>query len=157
MSNTNNLPSPAVRFNSFFPCAKEKLGSRARTLAVLLISALLTSCVSSPAAQAPDAAPTPIAATSPAVASSASASIDFAHPDRRCKVDADCAVKDVGNCCGAYPMCVNKGAAVDAKAVKAQCAREGRMGMCHVMAVSGCSCVQGQCEVANTARLPGTH
>lgn len=27
--------------------------------------------------------------------------------DRSCRSDADCTVKNVGNCCGAYPACVN--------------------------------------------------
>ncbi|MBS0213313.1 MAG: hypothetical protein JSR26_09085 [Proteobacteria bacterium] len=103
--------------------------------------------------------PVPTSAASPAITatSNVSTTTDFEHPDRSCKTDSDCQVKNVGNCCGAFPMCVNKDAAVDPKAVKAQCAAEHRMGMCHVIAVHGCSCVQGQCAVANTARLPRTH
>ncbi|HEY2346989.1 MAG TPA: hypothetical protein VGH80_14110 [Xanthomonadaceae bacterium] len=112
----------------------------------LLVVLGLAACASRSAAQTPASAPT--AAASPAAAP------DFEHPDRSCKVDADCQVKDVGNCCGTYPMCVNKDAAVDPKAVKAQCAREHRFGMCHVMAVGGCSCVQGQCSDINAAQMP---
>ncbi|HTA65744.1 MAG TPA: hypothetical protein VK753_09575 [Xanthomonadaceae bacterium] len=93
-------------------------------------------------------AQTPIASTP------APPAFDPAHPDRSCKVDADCQVKDVGNCCGRYPECVNKDAPVDPKAIRAQCASEHRIGMCHVMAVGGCSCVRGQCSDINVAQMP---
>jgi hypothetical protein len=65
---------------------------------------------------------------------------------RSCKVDSDCAVKDVGNCCGAYPMCVSKNAKTDPAAVRAQCAKDGMAAVCGFQDVSGCQCVKGQCE-----------
>ncbi|MBS0463889.1 MAG: hypothetical protein JSS03_02760 [Proteobacteria bacterium] len=140
-----------------------------RLLLATLACALLAACVPSPAARttpqaaAPATAPTasatpstaPTAHPPPTVADPVAGLPDYAHPDRRCTVDADCQVKNVGNCCGAFPMCVNKDAPVDAQAVKAQCAREHRFGMCHVVAVRGCSCVHGQCEDANAAPLSG--
>jgi hypothetical protein len=90
----------------------------------------------------------PPPASAPA-STDASASYDFSHPDRSCKVDADCAVKDVGNCCGKHPECVNKDAPTDPAKVKAQCAAEHRAGMCNVRAIGGCSCVQGKCSDLN--------
>lgn len=71
---------------------------------------------------------------------------DPTAPSRACRTDADCAVKDVGNCCGTYPMCVHKDAPVDPKAVQAQCARQGMSSVCGFREVRGCSCVQGQCQ-----------
>src|SRR3546814_9729547 len=47
-----------------------------------------------------------------------------------CKADSDCAVKNVGNCCGAMPACVNKDSPVDPAAVQSQCAKDGRVGVC---------------------------
>lgn len=66
--------------------------------------------------------------------------------NRSCKTSADCAVKDVGNCCGYYPRCVNVNAAVDPQAVQAQCARSGMASVCGFKPVESCECVQGECQ-----------
>lgn len=66
--------------------------------------------------------------------------------DARCKVDADCTVKNVGNCCGYFPACVHEDAAVDPEAVKARCAKEGRMSTCGFREISECRCNAGTCE-----------
>ena len=65
--------------------------------------------------------------------------------DYHCTSDADCAVKDIGNCCGTYPACVNKDSPTDPAAVQAQCAKQGRMSACGFRPVDACSCTQGQC------------
>jgi hypothetical protein len=70
---------------------------------------------------------------------------DPASPDRSCRSDADCAVKNVGNCCGDYPACVNKDSPVDPEAVKAQCAQQGTMSACGFAGIAGCRCVEGSC------------
>ncbi|MCC8539257.1 hypothetical protein ACDH70_07745 [Xanthomonas axonopodis pv. poinsettiicola] len=62
-----------------------------------------------------------------------------------CKVDADCAVKNVGNCCGAYPACVNVNSPTDPKGVMAQCQSSGMMNVCGFREISACQCVSGQC------------
>src|SRR5688500_17951353 len=49
---------------------------------------------------------------------------------RTCKVDSDCVVKDVGNCCGYYPACLNKASPTDPAGVKAQCAKDGMASVC---------------------------
>ncbi|WP_462115242.1 hypothetical protein [Lysobacter xanthus] len=69
-----------------------------------------------------------------------------AAPSRACRTDADCAIKDVGNCCGSAPACVNVKAPVDPAAVKAQCAKQGRASICGFKPIESCSCVAGQCE-----------
>ncbi len=38
-----------------------------------------------------------------------------------CETDSDCAVKNVGNCCGYYPACVNKFFVPDLEAVQKEC------------------------------------
>lgn len=65
--------------------------------------------------------------------------------DRSCKADADCAVKDVGNCCGYYPACVNRDSPTFPAQVKAQCEAEGRMSICGFKEIAGCTCVEGRC------------
>lgn len=67
-------------------------------------------------------------------------------PSRSCKTDSDCAVKDVGSCCGYFPMCVNKDANTDPAAVRAQCEKDGTSSICGFREVSGCQCVENRCE-----------
>lgn len=97
----------------------------------------VTTPVTAPVAT-PPAATSPVAEVAPGFNPSA--------PNRSCKTDSDCVVKDVGNCCGAYPMCVNKDAKTDPAAVRAQCAKDGMASVCGFQEVSGCQCVKGQCE-----------
>ena len=69
--------------------------------------------------------------------------------DTRCTRDADCTIKNVGNCCGYYPACVNVDSPTDPAAVQAQCAREGRMSVCGFPSISACQCVAGACQGDN--------
>ncbi len=71
---------------------------------------------------------------------------DPSNPDRSCRTDADCAVKNVGSCCGYFPLCVNKNAKTDPAAVRAQCEKDGISSICGFQEVKGCQCVQGRCE-----------
>ena len=66
--------------------------------------------------------------------------------DRSCSTDADCTVKNVGNCCGYYPACVNVDSPTDPEGVRAKCAAEGRAGVCGFPEIAGCQCVQGTCQ-----------
>ncbi|HEY5972392.1 MAG TPA: hypothetical protein VIT22_10585 [Pseudoxanthomonas sp.] len=74
--------------------------------------------------------------------------------DSSCKTSADCAIKDVGNCCGAMPACVNKDSPTDPAAVKAQCQAKGMMGICGFKEISGCRCVNGSCEADAPEGMP---
>ena len=146
---------------------------RSAILAGMLTAALLAGCAASPPevpapdattkTEAPSAAavapaapaaqpPAPVASEPAPAAKSEDRVADRAPdfdpntPNRKCKVDADCAVKDVGNCCGRFPMCVNKDAKTDPAAVQAQCAKDGMASICGFEEVSACQCVQGQCQ-----------
>lgn len=66
--------------------------------------------------------------------------------DRSCRSDADCTVKNVGNCCGVYPACVNITSPTDPAGVQARCQAQGMMGVCGFTEIQGCSCLQGQCR-----------
>ena len=68
--------------------------------------------------------------------------------DRSCRSDADCTVKNVGNCCGAYPACVNVTSPIDPAGVQARCQAQGMMGVCGFTEIQGCRCLQGQCQAA---------
>lgn len=144
-----------------------------RSLAALLVALSLTACSApAPAPETPPAAtsaPAPAASTTPAPAPQppkaapapdVPAPVEHAgnanpmSPDRTCKTDADCAVKDVGSCCGTFPLCVNKDAKVDPAAVRAQCAKDGMASICGFQPVSGCTCTKGRCEnVAGGAQV----
>jgi hypothetical protein len=69
--------------------------------------------------------------------------------DYSCHVDADCAVKDVGNCCGRYDACVNRDSPTFPEQVKADCTRQGMAGVCGFPVIEGCACVEGRCSAAD--------
>lgn len=71
-----------------------------------------------------------------------------AEPDRRCSTDADCAVKNVGNCCGYFPACVNAQAETFPEQVKAACEAQGLSSICGFQDITACACVEGRCEAA---------
>lgn len=66
--------------------------------------------------------------------------------DYRCQADSDCAVKNIGNCCGYYPACVNQHSATYPQQVRADCARDGKMAVCGFREIAACSCNEGRCE-----------
>lgn len=70
------------------------------------------------------------------------------EPDRSCRVDADCAVKDVGNCCGYFPACVNVQADTFPERVMAACEAQGLSSICGFQDITACACVEGRCEAA---------
>jgi hypothetical protein len=96
-----------------------------------------------------DAAPQPARARAPEPAPKERQAEPARTPvklDFSCRTDGDCAVKNVGNCCGAKPACVNANSPTDPEGVKAECARKGMMSMCGFKPVEGCQCVQGMCK-----------
>jgi len=83
-----------------------------------------------------------------APAESAKSAAAIAEPDRSCQVDADCAVKNIGNCCGYYPACVNAQAETFPERVKAACEAQGISSVCGFEDISACACIEGQCTSA---------
>ncbi len=65
---------------------------------------------------------------------------------RRCETDADCVVKNVGNCCGFYPQCVHREVQPSPATVKAICEREQRQSICGFEEPAGCQCVSNKCQ-----------
>ncbi len=69
----------------------------------------------------------------------------FPPVDVSCQRAADCVIKDVGNCCGYYPRCVNAAFPADPAGVQRICAEQGLVSACGFPAITGCDCVQGAC------------
>ncbi|HEY5849502.1 MAG TPA: hypothetical protein VIT62_01855 [Lysobacter sp.] len=122
-----------------------------------LLLSVLCACAAPPAAAPAEATPAsaPVAVTPavPAQAPPAAAPAQQSVPvpaamkiDRSCRSDNDCAIKDVGNCCGAMPACVNANSPTDPAGVQAACAKSGRMGVCGFKSIESCQCLQGQCK-----------
>ena len=75
--------------------------------------------------------------------------------DYSCRADSDCSVKNVGSCCGTYTACVNKDSPADPDAVRAQCAKEGRVSSCAIRNITHCGCQQGRCAAQERAPVGG--
>jgi hypothetical protein len=71
-----------------------------------------------------------------------------AHEQLRfdCVEDSDCAVKNVGNCCGHYPTCVHVDSPTDPAAVAAECAQRDLAGICGYPVIETCICVANRCQ-----------
>ncbi len=74
--------------------------------------------------------------------------------DYSCTGGNQCTIKDVGNCCGEYPACVNVDSPTFPEQVKADCARNGVSGICGFPVLEGCQCVEGRCEGIKAAQPP---
>ncbi|MEN4902444.1 hypothetical protein [Luteimonas sp. TWI1437] len=105
----------------------------------------LVSVLALAACAAPHTPTSPPAGAPPALSAGAGNPL---APDTGCNVDADCAVKNVGNCCGVYPACVHRDAAVDPQAVAADCAARGLASVCGFRQIEACRCVSNRCEAA---------
>lgn len=112
-----------------------------RIVGLMIALCMLSACAAAPRAEerTPDIAP----ATQPLA----------------CKTDADCVVKNVGNCCGYYPACVHRDQPVDPDAVRARCAAEGSSSICGFPEIAACACDAGSCKISATGssgdpRLP---
>jgi hypothetical protein len=128
-----------------------------RLLPILLVPLLLllTGC---PAAEAPDReadAPQPSRAETGAGPSAPApepapdapeASLTEGGVFYGCKTDADCEVKNIGNCCGYYPACVNRESPTFPDRVKADCAAQGTSSICGFPEIAGCECIEGRCS-----------
>jgi len=67
---------------------------------------------------------------------------------KACQTNADCVVKNVGNCCGYAPQCVHQEVPTFPEQVKGLCAQEGRSSICGFQEPAGCACVDNQCQTS---------
>jgi hypothetical protein len=128
---------------------------RSALLTSLLLGLMLCGCApssrSTPAETAPPGA-TAGAPASPVMPKPAAASPDdiasAKQVDYGCESDADCAVKNIGNCCGYYPACVNVDSPTFPEQVKQRCEADGMSSICGFPDISACRCVENRCEAA---------
>jgi hypothetical protein len=104
-----------------------------RKLVLAVVLVLLTACAHS--SEPPDgaAANTGEAASTPA-------------QRLACTSDAQCVVKNIGNCCGYFPACVHRDQPVDPLAVQRRCAELGMQSICGFAEIAGCACVDSVCK-----------
>lgn len=114
--------------------------------ATLLLMLALGACAAPPA---DTGAPAPADPTTPVQVGGDPLQLDYS-----CRVDSDCEVKNVGNCCGYFPACVNKDAQPDPQAVQARCAESGMASVCGFREIEACSCVQNRCEAVQHSPAP---
>tara|TARA_Y100000310_G_C20521874_1_gene734086 strand:- start:205 stop:480 length:276 start_codon:yes stop_codon:yes gene_type:complete len=62
-----------------------------------------------------------------------------------CETDNDCEVKNVGNCCGYYPGCVNKDYEPNLTKVQQDCFEQGIASVCGWTEIESCTCINNQC------------
>lgn len=111
-------------------------------LALITLSLLvLAACAAAPAGGSGQTAQSPTSPPASVPAMPAKVKIDST-----CRSSADCTIKNVGNCCGEFPACVNVNSPTDPAGVQAECSRTGRMSVCGFRQIQGCQCVQGQCQ-----------
>lgn len=109
----------------------------------LLLLPVLTACVS-----ASPAASDPLPADDGALAAHQHLRLD-------CQRDSDCAVMDIGNCCGHYPACVHVDSQPDPAAVVAECSARGLAGICGYPVIEGCVCRAERCQPTPGSNEPG--
>lgn len=124
---------------------------RTTTLLSLLSLLWLAGCqaATEPAATTPGTTATPPAATAPvpdAARPPPKELLNVGGVDYACRTAADCEVKNVGNCCGYYPSCVNTASPTFPEQVKAECEKQGAMSICGFPQIVGCDCVEGRCS-----------
>lgn len=72
----------------------------------------------------------------------------------RCQTDADCTVKNIGNCCGFMPACVNQASPTAPELVLARCAASGEEAICDHPMIYACLCEQGICRADPSVGSP---
>lgn len=90
-----------------------------------------------------DASVVPVATdarvASPGTSTQSDAGSSSASP-YACKVNLDCTIKDVGNCCGYYPRCANANATFAPPVCTG-----GQAGVCGFPSIDSCECRQNTC------------
>ncbi len=119
------------------------------TFLALALCALLCACQGTSEPATVGASASEPANPAPAKGEPAKGVVDYS-----CSRNEECAIKNVGNCCGEYPACVNADSPTFPEQVKADCAKKGMMGVCGFPVLQGCQCIEGRCESIKAAMPP---
>src|SRR3989344_796738 len=65
--------------------------------------------------------------------------------DYSCSKDSDCEIKDIRNCCGYFPSCVNKNFRPNLKLVDELCKKEDKLSICGFREIQSCECINNKC------------
>ena len=63
-----------------------------------------------------------------------------------CESNSDCEIKNVGNCCGYYPLCVNSNYEPNITKVQQECFEQGIASVCGWTEIQGCECIENKCQ-----------
>ncbi len=66
--------------------------------------------------------------------------------DYSCKTDSDCTIKDIRNCCGYYPKCVNVNSRPNQELVINLCEISESMAICGFQTINRCRCIDDVCQ-----------
>ena len=69
----------------------------------------------------------------------------YANIDTSCNTVNDCEIKNVGNCCGQLPKCVNKNYIPQPNFVSDKCEEEDLFSGCGFVAFNKCLCIDNNC------------
>lgn len=72
--------------------------------------------------------------------------------DYSCIEDVDCVPKNVGNCCGYFPRCVDVLYQPDPEAVMDWCEANQVVSACGWSAIDSCACVENTCRSLQDGR-----
>lgn len=70
----------------------------------------------------------------------------YSSIDYSCNTDSECTVKDIHNCCGEYPECVNVDAEVNSEKVTELCEKSDTAAVCGFPTINGCECKDNKCS-----------
>ena len=71
----------------------------------------------------------------------------YAAIDSSCQTNEDCVKKNVGNCCGEFPRCVNKNFEPAPDFVSEKCKDENLFSGCGFVAFNSCICKDTNCVI----------
>ena len=63
-----------------------------------------------------------------------------------CQVNSDCVIRDVRNCCGYYPKCINRNSDTKPELVQELCRLTDTMAICGFPTINSCVCNNNVCE-----------
>ena len=70
-----------------------------------------------------------------------------------CEKDSDCEVKNIGNCCGYFPKCVNKAHTPDLEAVQRECEEKQLASICGFPDITHCECEENKCIIMQGEKI----
>ncbi|MBI3051430.1 hypothetical protein HYY74_03145 [Candidatus Woesearchaeota archaeon] len=119
-----------------------RIAAAALILAIALVAA---GCAQQQTETSPDVATAP-EQSPPEKAAPGTLKAYYDSIDYSCSSSQDCEVKNIGNCCGEDPRCVNRNSRADPQQVIELCAKEEASSICGFQAIEACECKSRKCQ-----------